>query len=444
MSDQDDVVSVIDDSAPFDEPFTGGAEDPTGLDALYAELPDGSVIELVNTDDDREAEIAVLALVDGTTVTTEDPGPGMHVTVEDADGNIVMEGTDTSLDGKITDDELVVGTDDRPADTDGTRPEDLDVDDPTSNDVIPPGQPGGDDPADIVVPVDAPAEFEPVDPSTVVIDPEADTIIGNPAVEDEYWLYQGRAGTCAPTSVAMILEDVLGVTFESNQDVVERALEMGLISYDETTDEWSGMNDVQMLTLLESYGVDCNMRYGDLDTLLAYLDSGHSIMVGVDSDEIRGNADDTTDQGVDANHELVITGIDPVNRVVYLNNPNNADGPCVIPLEQFLDAWGDDNNSMIVTDLPTEQAGDAIASDVIADLTDHEPGGDTPITGENLAPDTEIEVTGGAPAPGGGSTDSAPLIPLEDPSTIPAGLVKLLILPFGFVVLAAHRARRKR
>jgi hypothetical protein len=48
--------------------------------------------------------------------------------------------------------------------------------------------------------------FEPVDPATIRSTPEADTIIGDPAGATDYWLYQGEGnGTCAPTSVTMML-----------------------------------------------------------------------------------------------------------------------------------------------------------------------------------------------------------------------------------------------
>ncbi len=49
----------------------------------------------------------------------------------------------------------------------------------------------------------------PVDPSTVVVDPAADTVIGSPETDVDYWLYQGAGqGTCAPTAVSMVLADV--------------------------------------------------------------------------------------------------------------------------------------------------------------------------------------------------------------------------------------------
>lgn len=121
--------------------------------------------------------------------------------------------------------------------------------------------------------------FEAIDPSTVDFNPASDSMHGTPDLDAVYWLYQGEGnGTCAPTSVAMALSDALGIPMTSNEAVVERALEMGLIVQD-ANGKWLGMTDIGIMYLAESYGLDVTLRIGDLDSLISYLDAGHTFMV---------------------------------------------------------------------------------------------------------------------------------------------------------------------
>lgn len=209
--------------------------------------------------------------------------------------------------------------------------------------------------------------FEPVDPATVQVDPAADGMHGEPNQDADYWLYQGNAGTCAPTSVAMVVADIAGIPLPSNEEVVDRALEMGLITYDPSESDpnlaWSGMVDVDIVTLIESYGVDVTLSYDNtLDDLCTALDNGQAVMIGVDAYEVWYGVDnDDEDGGQGVNHELVVTGVDTEAGLVYLNDSADPEGAgVVIPLDQFMDAWADDNYGMITTDLPEDQAADTL------------------------------------------------------------------------------------
>ena len=300
-------------------------------------------------------------------------------------------------------------------------------------------------------------EFDPVDPQELPVDPTLDTIVGNPAEDSAYWVYQGDGnGTCAPTSVAMILSDVLGQDVPSDV-VIERAIELGVLSYDpsqEGLDAWSGMNESGVMVLAESFGLDVDLRYGDTSDLVDYLAAGHSITVGLDADEIwYGVDDDSTDGGTDGNHQVVVTGIDPVNGLVYLNDSGNPDGLGeVIPLSQFEDAWADTNNSMIVTDLPNDEAAtqidvDELNGDTSSGAVPYE--GIVPADATYFIPPADDGTDPGVdPVPGVDPNPddavSAPVIDLdririEGPVPASEGLAQMLILPFTFLVRLADR-----
>ena len=244
----------------------------------------------------------------------------------------------------------------------------------------------------------------------------------------------------------MVIADVTGVPLPSNESVVERALDLGLIDYDEDADldqAWSGMTDAQIIELIESYGVDVTLTHDNtIDDLAAALDEGHSVMVGVDADEAwYGTDDDASDGGQGVDHELVVTGVDTENGLVYLNDPALPDGAgVVVPLEQFMDAWADDNYGMITTDLPEDAAAEHIDADD-AYHPDYEISG-RPHDGDDLD---------GSSSPGGSgafdSTDST-LADQGDHGGQEAAdeaswsldeALKIVLLPFSLVVQMVDR-----
>jgi hypothetical protein len=162
--------------------------------------------------------------------------------------------------------------------------------------------------------------------------------------EDEYYQAQAVSGQCGPTSAAMILSEHLGETVPY-EDVVATAEEMGLM-VENADGTYSGTWAQGMEQLMESYGVDVSIEYGDMEALEGYLDEGRDIIVAVDAYEIWGEGDAPI-----ANHYLVVTEIDEESGIVTLNDPGQPDGASFeVPLEDFNDAWADGGNEMIVTD----------------------------------------------------------------------------------------------
>jgi hypothetical protein len=234
----------------------------------------------------------------------------------------------------------------------------------------------------------------------------------------------------------MVLADVLDDPMVSNEVVLARALDLGLITYDPALDgdvatdsagDWSGMDTAAMMQLCESFGLDVSASYGDVGHLVEALESGRAVMVGLDAHEIwSGEDDDAGDQGSDDNHAVVVTGIDVANGLVYLNDPGTPDGQgSVIPLAQFEDAWADSGNDMIVTDFAEDQAAATVDLGVGSSTTPEAvpveiPDADTVATAADTAADL------GAVAPQD-----------PQPSLLPDGATGLVLLPFTFVVRIA-------
>ena len=201
----------------------------------------------------------------------------------------------------------------------------------------------------------------------VTVDPDSPTLHGDPDVTGQYHLWQGSVnGTCAPTSIAMVLEQTTGVHYDDSGEVVGRALEMGLITLDPTDPAlaeqggWSGMTTPQMVELIESYGLDAQVAHGSVDDLATTLDAGETVIVGVDADELwSGTDDDATDGGQDDNHAVVVTGIDTGTGMVYVDDPAYPEGHYAIPIAEFEQAWDDSGNEMILTEVPAEPGTDA-------------------------------------------------------------------------------------
>lgn len=172
--------------------------------------------------------------------------------------------------------------------------------------------------------------------------------------EDEWYQAQAVSGQCGPTSFAMILSEHTGETVPYTE-VVDRAVEMGLL--EELPDgSYTGMYAQGMEQLMESYGVETDVEYGDLESLEGYLTEGRDVIVAVDAGELWGTHDSSF-----ADHYLVITEIDEEAGTVLLNDPGQPDGASYeVPLEDFVDAWGEGGNEMLVT-VETGDEGDLVA-----------------------------------------------------------------------------------
>jgi hypothetical protein len=104
--------------------------------------------------------------------------------------------------------------------------------------------------------------------------------------------------------------------------------------------------------LLDRFGVESHIEYGNIDDLRGYLDENRGIVLMVDADELwSGAADDVQLGDIGADHAVVVTGIDDERAVITLNDPGQEGGEgWEITIADFMDAWDDSNYEMVVTD----------------------------------------------------------------------------------------------
>ncbi|WP_433783831.1 C39 family peptidase [Actinomycetospora sp. CA-101289] len=205
-----------------------------------------------------------------------------------------------------------------------------------------------------------PAGMDPalyVDPSTVLVDPTASTVIGSPAIDQGYFQPQGPANAnCGPYSAAMAINAMTGSNI-SGEELAEFAKQQGWMEQDFVNGNpdwgyWSGLEPKELEALIDAYvgpgGGDATRSYGSLDTLAGHLAADHPVVVMVDSGELAsyGSGFDADAADQKPNHFVTVTGIDPVRGQIFLNDPAKS-APIVMPLAQFEAAWRDSGNQML-------------------------------------------------------------------------------------------------
>lgn len=179
-------------------------------------------------------------------------------------------------------------------------------------------------------------------------------IFGQPPAGDlvDLDIYQAYNSTCAIRSQEIIMRD-FGIDISQEQLMAEAVANGWFHPLMGTP-----MDDVGKL--LVAHDIPAT-RYDNASVyqLVNELASGKRIIVGVDSGELaessilRGIKDFIL--GEQPDHALIVAGIDttdPDNVQVILTDPGTGHVAKPYPLDQFLDAWGDSGNMMVVTDNP--------------------------------------------------------------------------------------------
>lgn len=176
-----------------------------------------------------------------------------------------------------------------------------------------------------------------------------DSIIGDvtPFPGSDPWdIIQLQDDTCAIKSQQIILH-TFGI------DVPESVLTMEATQRGYYTPGFGSDAD-QVGELLEDYGVGVHTRdNATVYDLASELAQGHKVIVGVDADELWRPSFFNDLFGEQANHALIVTGIDtsdPNDIRVILTDPGTGDVARSYPMDQFLDAWSDSSCMMVATD----------------------------------------------------------------------------------------------
>lgn len=159
-------------------------------------------------------------------------------------------------------------------------------------------------------------------------------------------IIQQQSDTCAIKSQQIILHS-FGIDVPESTLTIE-ATQRGYYV------PGSGSVPSEVGSLLEDYGVGVHTRENaTVYDLVNELAQGHKVIVGVDADELWRPSFFNDLFGEQANHALIVTGIDtsdPNDVHVILTDPGTGDVARSYPLDQFLDAWSDSSCLMIATD----------------------------------------------------------------------------------------------
>jgi len=227
---------------------------------------------------------------------------------------------------------------------------------------------------------------EPVDETQQYPEIDEGRIIGDPYAYGDEWIDQQQNGFCLPAALTQIYTEYTGEE-AGVADFVELANQHG--AWQVGPDGVPGIVPESAEEMLESVGIPAeHLTDQTINDLAGYLsDPPHAVMVSVDADVYwSGEPAD----GI--NHVVLLTGIDPVNGVVYLSDTGTPDGNMMeVDIDVFLEAWGAGGNEMIVAETPAEefQASQAPADDGSQD----DDATSKPATDEP----TEVEGAGGDP-----------------------------------------------
>jgi hypothetical protein len=170
---------------------------------------------------------------------------------------------------------------------------------------------------------------------------------GNPQAAARYWRYQ-IGDDCGLMAVADVVGQVTG------REPMQIGIELrGVFTKSEahrgSVYKFDGTSPEDMVMLLQKYGVQSQLTTGNnMQTLEQDLASGHKVIAAVNAETIWNYAAGQG-QRSQADHAVVVTGVDTRAGVVHLNDsgtPNGRDEQ--IPLATFTQAWSTGNNLLIV------------------------------------------------------------------------------------------------
>jgi hypothetical protein len=104
-----------------------------------------------------------------------------------------------------------------------------------------------------------------------------------------------------------------------------------------------------MVTLLQHHGIQSDLTTGNtMETVEQGLAGGHKVIAALNAETI-WHYPPGQRQRPQADHAVVVTGVDTANNIVHLTSgtPNGRDEQ--IPLATFTQAWATSNNLLIVT-----------------------------------------------------------------------------------------------
>jgi hypothetical protein len=181
--------------------------------------------------------------------------------------------------------------------------------------------------------------------------------LGNPIQDAQFWQQQNGANSCAVVAQMSVYESITGVDL-SEAEVCKMAEENGW--YDPET----GTQSNAVGKILNALGVPTDQRYdANLEDIANALEQGDKVIVGLDANEIwtplRDPATNAPIEQPNAGHAVWVTGVDQQadgSVKIILNDSGTPDGQMkVVDAEDFLNAWTDYGNQLVVAHAPQKQ-----------------------------------------------------------------------------------------
>ena len=177
-----------------------------------------------------------------------------------------------------------------------------------------------------------------------------DMSLGQLDVDD---IQQKYPDTCAIKSQQIILEsNDIGV---SEDELVSESIENGWYVPGQ-----GGTSPMDVGNLLENHGMTVSrFLHASIDDITTALAQGHHVIVGVDSGELWNSGawetfEDFLNSG-GADHALIVSGIQlnplTAEREVVLTDPGTGEVAHTYTIDQFLDAWSDSDNFMVIANI---------------------------------------------------------------------------------------------
>lgn len=166
-------------------------------------------------------------------------------------------------------------------------------------------------------------------------------------------IQQKYPDTCAIKSQQIILES--NDIKVSEDELVSESIEKGWYVPGQ-----GGTSSMNVGNLLESHGMTVSrFIHASMEDIATALAQGHHVIVGVDSGELWNSGtwetfEDFLNSG-GADHALIVSGIQlnplTAEREVVLTDPGTGEVAHTYTIDQFLDAWGDSDNFMVIANI---------------------------------------------------------------------------------------------
>lgn len=193
-------------------------------------------------------------------------------------------------------------------------------------------------------------------------DSGAGALYGDPAAAAAYWQRQ-HYDDCGEMAVADVVGELTG-SEPSEAEIIRLAEQTPSIKHagpvytmpPDPNNTGDGTSAVDLPVLLAAYNIHGELTHRDdvatasastrMDGPIHDLASGQKVIVLLNGELIWG----TSDGQLDANHFVVVTGVDTAAGVVHLNDSGSSSGRDEqVPESTFLQSWATSGDKMIVT-----------------------------------------------------------------------------------------------